>query len=115
MIGLTEQQQRLLALLRGNALAFLPPPTTREIMDHLGLRETSAVYQHLMALVKKGRLVKTSLGQRAYYKPTMAEILSAAWKRATPEERKEFVTKVANKVGTPEGQGLVQARKRGSK
>lgn len=54
---LTDRQQKVLDFIRESAASKGYPPTWREIAEHMGIRSTNGVNDHLKALVRKGYLV----------------------------------------------------------
>lgn len=66
---LTQRQQLILDFIQNSIQDRGYPPTLREIGNHMGIRSTNGVNDHLKALMKKGVLVKDELKSRAI-KPT---------------------------------------------
>lgn len=62
---LTERQQQVLNFIRGCLEERGFPPTLREIGQHMGIRSTNGVNDHLKALERKGYLVREGLKSRA--------------------------------------------------
>lgn len=62
---LTERQQQVLDFIRGCLEERGFPPTLREIGQHMGIRSTNGVNDHLKALERKGYLVREGLKSRA--------------------------------------------------
>src|SRR6266850_1701617 len=60
---LTERQQMVLRFIESRLASWGYPPTIREIGEHLGIRSTNGVNDHLKALEKKGFL--TRQGQKS--------------------------------------------------
>jgi SOS-response transcriptional repressor LexA len=54
MKELTDRQQRVLDFIRTHLAATGRPPTFREIGDHMGIRSTNGVKDHLVAIERKG-------------------------------------------------------------
>src|SRR5205823_12275201 len=54
------------------------PPTLREIGEHMGIRSTNGVNDHLKALEKKGYLEREDLKSRAL-RPLGREVYSGDW------------------------------------
>jgi len=62
---LTDRQQEVLEFIQSKIHRDGYPPTIREIGDHLGIRSTNGVNDHLKALTKKGYLNRTESKSRA--------------------------------------------------
>ncbi|MFO0748658.1 MAG: transcriptional repressor LexA [Myxococcota bacterium] len=62
---LTDRQQEVLEFIQTKIHRDGYPPTIREIGDHLGIRSTNGVNDHLKALTKKGYLNRTESKSRA--------------------------------------------------
>jgi repressor LexA len=62
---LTERQQAVLDFISGSITERGYPPTLREIGEHMGIRSTNGVNDHLKALEKKGYLEREDLKSRA--------------------------------------------------
>lgn len=62
---LTERQKQVLDFIRGCVEERGFPPTLREIGQHMGIRSTNGVNDHLKALERKGYLVREGLKSRA--------------------------------------------------
>src|ERR1700751_2224594 len=62
---LTERQQRVLDFIAQSIEGRGYPPTLREIGEHMGIRSTNGVNDHLKALEKKGYLEREDLKSRA--------------------------------------------------
>ena len=69
MQGLTNRQQQILDYITEWILEQGYPPTIREIGQHMGIRSTNGVNDHLKALERKGYLKREGLKSRAL-KPT---------------------------------------------
>jgi repressor LexA len=54
MRGLTDRQQQLLQFIEDHLRINGFPPSIREMADHMGIRSTNGVNDHLKALEKKG-------------------------------------------------------------
>jgi repressor LexA len=54
MKGLTDRQQQLLQFIEDHLRINGFPPSIREMADHMGIRSTNGVNDHLKALEKKG-------------------------------------------------------------
>lgn len=64
MEGLTGRQAEVLAVVRGHYDATGAAPSVRGVGEAMGLRSSSTVYYHLLALERKGYL--TRRGQRGF-------------------------------------------------
>ncbi len=62
---LTERQQKVLSFISDSIEHRGYPPTLREIGEHMGIRSTNGVNDHLKALEKKGYLEREDLKSRA--------------------------------------------------
>ena len=62
---LTERQRQALEYITDCLHARGYPPTLREIGEHMGIRSTNGVNDHLKALERKGYLVREELKSRA--------------------------------------------------
>lgn len=62
---LTERQRQALEYITDCLNARGYPPTLREIGEHMGIRSTNGVNDHLKALERKGYLVREELKSRA--------------------------------------------------
>ena len=65
MRELTERQAKVLDYITATIRENGYPPTLREIGQHMGIRSTNGVNDHLRALERKGYLKKSSLRARA--------------------------------------------------
>ena len=54
MDALTERQEELLEYIKDHILTHGYPPSIREMCNHMGIRSTNGVNDHLKALVRKG-------------------------------------------------------------
>ncbi|MFH0902489.1 MAG: transcriptional repressor LexA [Pseudomonadota bacterium] len=74
--NLTGRQQAVLEFISRSIAERGYPPTLREIGEHMGIRSTNGVNDHLKALEKKGYLVREDLKSRAIrpVRPLLAEI-----------------------------------------
>lgn len=63
--GLTERQRQALDYITECLTVRGYPPTLREIGEHMGIRSTNGVNDHLKALERKGYLVREELKSRA--------------------------------------------------
>jgi repressor LexA len=61
---LTERQAQVLAFIEERICEWGYPPTIREIGEHLGIRSTNGVADHLKALKRKGYLTQRDLKSR---------------------------------------------------
>src|SRR5579864_7130470 len=62
---LTDRQQAVLDFIQQSIEQRGYPPTLREIGEHMGIRSTNGVNDHLKALEKKGYLEREDLKSRA--------------------------------------------------
>jgi repressor LexA len=65
MRGLTSRQQQVLEFIRSSILERGYPPTLREIGQHMGIRSTNGVNDHLRALEHKGYLTREDMKSRS--------------------------------------------------
>lgn len=65
MKGLTDRQQEILEFISTSIQDRGYPPTIREIGEHMGIRSTNGVNDHLKALERKGFLRRDDLKSRA--------------------------------------------------
>src|SRR5690349_23117919 len=65
MQGQTKRQEQTLDFIRSSIAERGYPPTLREIGEHMGIRSTNGVNDHLKALERKGYLVREELKSRA--------------------------------------------------
>jgi repressor LexA len=65
MHGLTARQQLVLDFVRASIAQHGYAPSIREICDHIGIRSTNGVNDHLRALERKGYLVRQDMKSRA--------------------------------------------------
>jgi repressor LexA len=65
MQGLTKRQAQTLAFIRRSIEERGYPPTLREIGEHMGIRSTNGVNDHLRALERKGYLRREDMKSRA--------------------------------------------------
>ncbi|MCA9654870.1 MAG: transcriptional repressor LexA [Myxococcales bacterium] len=63
--ALTQRQRQALQFITDCLSARGYPPTLREIGEHMGIRSTNGVNDHLKALERKGYLVREELKSRA--------------------------------------------------
>ena len=62
---LTDRQKAVLEFISQSIESRGYPPTLREIGEHMGIRSTNGVNDHLKALEKKGYLEREDLKSRA--------------------------------------------------
>src|SRR5258706_8285728 len=62
---LTERQEKILAFIKRSIQDQGYPPTLREIGEHMQIRSTNGVNDHLKALERKGYLLREELKSRA--------------------------------------------------
>lgn len=65
MQGLTKRQEQTLDFIRSSIKERGYPPTLREIGEHMGIRSTNGVNDHLRALERKGYLRREDMKSRA--------------------------------------------------
>ena len=65
MQGLTKRQEQTLDFIRQSIEERGYPPTLREIGEHMGIRSTNGVNDHLRALERKGYLRREDMKSRA--------------------------------------------------
>ena len=65
MQGLTKRQEQTLDFIRRSIKERGYPPTLREIGEHMGIRSTNGVNDHLRALERKGYLRREDMKSRA--------------------------------------------------
>lgn len=65
MQGLTKRQEQTLDFIRKSIRDRGYPPTLREIGEHMGIRSTNGVNDHLRALERKGYLRREDMKSRA--------------------------------------------------
>ena len=65
MQGLTKRQEQTLDFIRESIHTLGYPPTLREIGQHMGIRSTNGVNDHLRALERKGYLRREDMKSRA--------------------------------------------------
>jgi len=65
MQGLTKRQEQTLDFIRRSITERGYPPTLREIGEHMGIRSTNGVNDHLRALERKGYLRREDMKSRA--------------------------------------------------
>lgn len=65
MQGLTKRQEQTLDFIRTSIRDRGYPPTLREIGEHMGIRSTNGVNDHLRALERKGYLRREDMKSRA--------------------------------------------------
>jgi repressor LexA len=65
MQGLTKRQEQTLDFIRQSIVERGYPPTLREIGEHMGIRSTNGVNDHLRALERKGYLRREDMKSRA--------------------------------------------------
>ena len=59
---LTRRQQQALDFIKASIAEHGWPPTLREIGDHMGIKSTNGVNDHLNALIRKGYLTRRGEG-----------------------------------------------------
>ena len=81
MQGLTDRQQQILDYITEWILERGYPPTIREIGQHMGIRSTNGVNDHLKALERKGYLHREGLKSRALRPTNMPKMVRGAKSR----------------------------------
>ncbi len=87
MQGLTKRQLQTLDFIRHSIEARGYPPTLREIGEHMGIRSTNGVNDHLRALERKGYLRREDMKSRA-----LRVVEDSPPARARGEDDEEFTT-----------------------
>jgi repressor LexA len=80
MQGLTKRQEQTLDFIRQSITERGYPPTLREIGEHMGIRSTNGVNDHLRALERKGYLRREDMKSRA-----LKLVDAAALPKSVPE------------------------------
>lgn len=78
MQGLTKRQEQTLDFIRRSISERGYPPTLREIGEHMGIRSTNGVNDHLRALERKGYLRREDMKSRALKLVDAGAALSAS-------------------------------------
>ena len=81
MDKLTERQEMVLGYIQSSIDDRGYPPTLREIGNHMGIRSTNGVNDHLRALERKGWLTREDMKSRAL-RPTDWNVSSSPAMRA---------------------------------
>ncbi|MEZ4254668.1 MAG: transcriptional repressor LexA [Polyangiales bacterium] len=76
MQKLTDRQQAVLDFITNSIDAHGFPPTLREIGNHLGIRSTNGVNDHLRALERKGYLTREDMKSRTLRPTSMKKPVS---------------------------------------
>ncbi len=69
MKDLTEKQAKVLAFIKARIRASKCSPSIREICRHMGLTHTNAGHQLVLALERKGCIVRAHPGKRGFALP----------------------------------------------
>lgn len=85
MQGLTKRQEQTLDFIRRSIEDRGYPPTLREIGEHMGIRSTNGVNDHLRALERKGYLTREDMKSRAL-KLVEDQIAATANNKVSPED-----------------------------
>ncbi len=88
---LTERQREVLGFIQDRIQSWGYPPTIREIGEHLGIRSTNGVADHLKALKRKGYLTQEGMKSRTL-KPSVG---------ATPKLLPALLPRDANLIAIP--------------
>jgi repressor LexA len=86
MQGLTKRQLQTLDFIRQSINQRGYPPTLREIGEHMGIRSTNGVNDHLRALERKGYLRREDMKSRALKLVESMVAASDAANNTTPPE-----------------------------
>jgi repressor LexA len=84
MQGLTKRQEQTLEFIRRSIENRGYPPTLREIGEHMGIRSTNGVNDHLRALERKGYLTREDMKSRAL--KLVEDSLASAPARVTEDD-----------------------------
>jgi repressor LexA len=84
MQGLTKRQEQTLDFIRRSIEDRGYPPTLREIGEHMGIRSTNGVNDHLRALERKGYLTREDMKSRAL--KLVEDQLSSPQTKLNPDE-----------------------------
>ncbi|MDD9944949.1 MAG: transcriptional repressor LexA [Myxococcales bacterium] len=76
MQKLTQRQEMVLQFIQASIMERGYPPTLREIGNHMGIRSTNGVNDHLRALERKGYLTREDMKSRAL-RPTNPPVAAA--------------------------------------
>ena len=97
MQGLTKRQEQTLDFIRSSIESRGYPPTLREIGEHMGIRSTNGVNDHLRALERKGYLRREDMKSRAL---KLVEDMSAPWdaKQFKDTYREDLLKRVEEKA-----------------
>lgn len=90
MQGLTKRQAQTLDFIRSSIEDRGYPPTLREIGEHMGIRSTNGVNDHLRALERKGYLTREDMKSRALR--VVDDVPGAAPKDAGPRGDEDLLT-----------------------
>src|SRR6187431_479151 len=88
MQGLTKRQEQTLDFIRHSIEERGYPPTLREIGEHMGIRSTNGVNDHLRALERKGYLRREDMKSRAL---RLVEVPSQAASAANKPEDEDLL------------------------
>lgn len=77
MRGLTSRQSQVLEYIRHSITERGYPPTLREIGQHMGIRSTNGVNDHLRALENKGYLTREDMKSRSLRPTELAHTMGA--------------------------------------
>ncbi|MEM6273638.1 MAG: transcriptional repressor LexA [Myxococcota bacterium] len=80
---LTDRQQQVLAFIQDRIDDWGYPPTIREIGEHLGIRSTNGVADHLKALKRKGYLTQEGMKSRTL-KPAVHAVREKGHSKGVP-------------------------------
>jgi len=85
MHGLTKRQEQTLSFIRNSIQERGYPPTLREIGEHMGIKSTNGVNDHLRALERKGYLRREDMKSRAL------KLVEDSRQRSTAMSSEDFV------------------------
>ena len=91
MQGLTRRQQQVLNFIRESISERGYPPTLREIGQHMGIRSTNGVNDHLRALERKGYLTREDMKSRALRPKDMGTVAGQGGAHGSTEVPDETV------------------------
>jgi len=93
---LTDRQAQVLAFIEDRIGAWGYPPTIREIGEHLGIRSTNGVADHLKALKRKGFLTQRDMKSR-----TLAPVHTEPTARVTGDVLPALIGQSGRTVSVP--------------
>lgn len=83
MLKLTDQQSKVLEVIRESIRETGYPPSVRELGERLGLKSTATVHTHLRNLERKGFLKRVAQKSRAFnvVEPAAERLAPSSWSR----------------------------------